>query len=417
MAFREIPTNEKSIRLFEIRVRRYGKGEIARRVRLSARLKDETIASRLLEEEAKIKQDIDSGAILSRKEKAAKEAEEAARLAEERAKLRTFRDYANDVYMARKDAKLTENGKSNYRLLLDKHIFPAFGSLHITDISAEMIEAALLDLQKDGYSQATITKYLNVMNGVLKLAARQKVIPFNPVQNVEKPEVGKEERAEIENKEKALTQEQVDTLLAYMDRTVTLKTTGITKHAESLLWRAFVVLALDSWARRGELCGLRWRDINLEDGEITIRNNLQYSPTKGVYEAAPKNGKFRTIDIGPDTIALLKQLKAEQSKQCISRYVFSQYADKSPEPINPQSPTRYLARIGKRIGLDDLHPHTLRHTGISLAILNGADVESVSERAGHSDSAITMRFYSHSNKAAMRKVGEIARGIWTKKEA
>ena len=119
-----------------------------------------------------------------------------------------------------------------------------------------------------------------------------------------------------------------------------------------------------------------------------LAGNLCYTTAKGVYMDSPKNGRNRVVFIGDDTIALLRQLRTEQAKKAVSAFVFTK--EGSPEPMHPQSPTRYLKKLSERCGLPDLHPHKLRHTFASVAITNGADVASVSEALGHSDKAVTL---------------------------
>lgn len=87
--------------------------------------------------------------------------------------------------------------------------------------------------------------------------------------------------------------------------------------------------------------------------------------------------------------------------------VFTQ--DNSPDIMHPQSPTRYFKKFGQRYGIEDFHPHKLRHTSASLAITNGADVVSVSERVGHSDTVVTLRMYAHANEESIRRAGQIVR--------
>lgn len=91
----------------------------------------------------------------------------------------------------------------------------------------------------------------------------------------------------------------------------------------------------------------------------------------------------------------------------MSKWVFTQ--DGTPEPMHPQTPTRYFHTLGKRYGIEDFHPHKLRHTSASIAITNGADVVSVSERLGHSDTAVTLRMYAHANEESIRRAGQIVR--------
>lgn len=77
--------------------------------------------------------------------------------------------------------------------------------------------------------------------------------------------------------------------------------------------------------------------------------------------------------------------------------------------MHPQSPTRYLKKLSARCGLDDLHPHKLRHTFASVAITSGADVASVSEALGHSDKAVTLRMYTHANAESISRASQIFR--------
>lgn len=91
----------------------------------------------------------------------------------------------------------------------------------------------------------------------------------------------------------------------------------------------------------------------------------------------------------------------------MSAFVFTK--EGSPEPMHPQSPTRYLKKLSDHCGLPDLHPHKLRHTFASVAITNGADVASVSEALGHSDKAVTLRMYTHANAESVSRAAQIMR--------
>lgn len=121
----------------------------------------------------------------------------------------------------------------------------------------------------------------------------------------------------------------------------------------------------------------------------------------------PKNSHIRTVYIGAHTLALLRQLRVEQSRKAISTYVFTK--ETSPEPMHPQSPIRYLKKFSGRYGVLDLHPHKLRHTFASIAITNGADVASVSEALGHSDKAVTLRMYTHADQESISQASQIVR--------
>jgi len=162
-----------------------------------------------------------------------------------------------------------------------------------------------------------------------------------------------------------------------------------------------VHLLIDTGIRRGECCALQWKDINFDTGAITIAENLCYTPKKGVYA-------------GVKTLALLRQLQTEQARKAISPYVFTREA--SPEPMHPQSPTRYMKRFSNKYNVTDLHPHKLRHTFSSIAITSGADVASVSEKLGHSDKAVTLRMYTHADQESIKRTSQIFREALKKAE-
>lgn len=329
------------------------------------------------------------GEVLTRADIRRKEAEEQA----EAAKLKTVRQYADGVYMPTKETTLSENARSSYRMFLDRHILPILGDTLLTEVTPAMLTKLLVDFQRTGKSHATCVKLYNILNGLFQMAFLDDSIQINPMLKVKRP-VPRKDEAAVDEAEKAYTVDELRRILRCLKE-------------EPLKWRAYITLMADTGIRRGEACGLNWSDVDFNTLTVTVRRNLQYTPSAGVYEAAPKNGKARVVDIGADTAVLLKQLRSEQASTCMSRYVFTQ--DGSPEPMHPQTPTRYFRKFGKRYGVEDFHPHKLRHTSASLAITNGADVVSVSERLGHSDTAVTLRMYAHANEESIRRAGQTVR--------
>ena len=330
-----------------------------------------------------------NGEVMNRAEEKAKEAEEQA----EAAKLRTVRQYATGVYMPTKETTFSENARASYQMFFDKHILPVIGDTLLTEVTPAMITKLLIDFQKTGYSHASAVKLYNILNGLFETAFMDDSIPLSPMMKVKRPAPRKDEHT-AEETDKALTVEQLRSVLSSVAE-------------EPLKWQTYINLAADSGARRGELCGLQWQDIDWTAGTITIRRNLQYTPHKGVYATSPKNGRQRTVDIGTDTLALLRQLREEQAATCISQWVFTQ--DGNTEPMFPQSPTKYFHKLGERLGIKGFHPHMLCHSSASIAITNGADVASVSERLGHSDTAVTLRMYAHANEESIRRAGQTVR--------
>ena len=335
----------------------------------------------------------ESGSVHSRAEQKALEAAEAAAKEQEAAKLTTVEKYALGVYMPSKELSISENTRASYLMNLEKHILPAIGSVQLKDVTPAMITKLLLDLQRQGYSHASITKIYNILNGIFEMAFLDESVTISPMLRVKRPAQRKDETAAATT-DQALTTDELKRVLLCLEN-------------EPLKWRTYITLAADTGARRGELCGLQWQDIDWSNETITISRNVQYTVTAGVYVTSPKNGKTRKIDIGPDSIKMLRALQKEQSNSCMSPWVFSQ--DGTTDVMHPQSPTRYFKKFGDKYEIDNFHPHILRHSFASIAITNGADVVSVSERLGHSDTSVTLRMYAHANEESIRKAGQIAR--------
>ena len=340
-----------------------------------------------------------AGAVLSRKEQKAK-AEEARIAAEkaaaeariEAAKIKTVKQYGESVFMASKKITLSENARNNYQQFLDNHIYPTIGDLPLASVTPAQITKLLVDFQSQGKAHSSCIKLYNILNGVFDMAFMDDSIPVSPMAKVKRPKPRNEEKI-VDEASLAMTVKELSYVLSCLDK-------------EPLRWRTYITLASDMGARRGELCGLQWQDIDWKESTITIRRNLQYTPAKGVYETIPKTGKVRVVDIGPDSVKLLRELRQEQSSKCVSKWVFSQ--DASPDPMHPQRPTAYFKGFGERYGVPDFHPHLLRHTCASIALTSGADIPSVAKRLGHSEEVL-LKKYAHANPESIKKAGQAVR--------
>ena len=337
---------------------------------------------------AEFERQVDAGEVISRAEQ--KEQDAQARL--EAAKILTLRQFGDQVFMASKNITLSENARSNYQSNLDNRIYPVLGNFKITEISSAQITALLLSVQKEGKAHSTVIKLYGILNGLFKMAYKSDKIDRNPMDKVDRPKPRKGEK--MKKEPSAYTAAEVPNITEALKQ-------------EPVKWQALVHVLIDTGIRRGECCALQWRDIDFKTGEITISKNLCYTPKAGVYLDTPKGDQKRQVYVGADTLSLLKRLREEQAAKAISQYVFTQ--EKSSQPMHPQSPTRYFKKFGDRYGIEDFHPHKLRHTFASVAITSGADVASVSEALGHSDKAVTLRMYTHASEESIKRAAETVR--------
>ncbi len=251
--------------------------------------------------------------------------------ARERAQIKTLKQYCEMVFMPAMTVRCAENTRESYQTNLRIWIYPTLGDLLMTEITSAQISALLLSVQAQGKAHGTVIKIYTVLQAIFKMAFMADVIDRNPMAKVERPRQRKGERKD--NTADAYTAKELQHILFCLAD-------------EPLKWRVMVQLLADTGMRRGECCGLQWKDIDFPHNTITIAGNLCYTKTAGVYMDTPKNGKSRTVDVDPQVISLLRQLRLEQSHHALSSFVFTQ--DNSPDPMHPQSPTRYLKSFSKR---------------------------------------------------------------------
>lgn len=377
-------------KFYEIRVSRgRGKSYLTTRWYPPEGWSKRAIDRELAKQAAEFERQVQAGEVVSREEQAEIDRQQAL----ERAKIKTVKQYGESVFMPAKAVTISENARNAYQGNLDYWVYPALGELKLPEVTSAEISALLLSMQAAGKSQATCIKVYTVLKSLFKMAYMADLIDRNPMDKVERPKPRKDEL-----KKPAETESYTAGELKYILDCL---------QNEPLKWQAFMSLLIDTGLRRGEACGLKWEYVDLDAGRITVAGNLCYTPAKGVYLDTPKSGKTRTVDIAPGVVTLLRKLRQEQAAKGLSHFVFNQ--DGSPEPMHPQTPTRYMKKFAQRYGIEGLHPHKLRHSFASVAITNGADVASVSEKLGHSDKAVTLRMYTHADEESIKRAGDIFR--------
>ena len=157
-------------------------------------------------------------------------------------------------------------------------------------------------------------------------------------------------------------------------------------------------LALFAGLRRGELLGLRWQDVNLEQAEITVSQTLVAVKGKLEVNEPKTESSTRTISISLDTVAVLQEHRKRQDlerEKCGSAWTESGHVFVTAigTPIDPGNLARAYKRVLRASGVPEIRLHDLRHTMASLAILRGDSPKVVSERLGHTDVNFTMNTY------------------------
>ena len=280
---------------------------------------------------------------------------------------------------------------TNYGDIIRRYIVPHLGSKRLVDLSPLDVKAwhaALLDHGRmDGGALAVASVQLahRILHRALADAVRWNLIPANPASGARVP---RGERKEM----RVWTADEAATFLA-----------AVADDRLAALW----ILALHTGLRRGELAGLRWKDVDLDAGTLTVaqqRTNANHE----VVVSAPKSKSQRQLVLAPATVAALSLHRRRQRAERLALgpawtdtgYVF---VDEAGQPYHPQ---RYLPMFHaacERAGVPKIRLHDVRHTMATLALQAGVHPKVVQEQLGHSAINVTMDVYSHVPQAVRRE--------------
>lgn len=173
------------------------------------------------------------------------------------------------------------------------------------------------------------------------------------------------------------------------------------------MYKTMIITLIYTGMRRGELCGLKWSDIDFANELMQIDRELLYTPERGIFEDTTKTyGSQRVIKISQLVINSLKEYKKEQTKNRLksgdswndTNYIFTQT---NGNPIHPDTLTWWFKKfIRRNPSLPDISIHSLRHTNATLLIANGVNLTTVSKRLGHANTSTTTKIYAHAIKTA-----------------
>lgn len=304
----------------------------------------------------------------------------------------TLEQYLRDRWLPIQESRVRPSTFSSYRRNIELHVIPALGKRPLDQLSPEDIDVFYAGLLKSGRKKRPGEKgpakglapksvhNIHVMlNKALSDAARKGTVVRNVVALADPPSLVARKRPEIKAWE-------IDQLVRFLD--------AIASHR---LAPAFE-FAANTGMRRGEVLGVRWRDIDLDAGRVAVRQAL----VSVAYEVSISDVKTgtsrRTIDIEEDLVQVLRhwwKVRTEERdgvEPAPDDLVFVKVDGTSPHPdIFSQLFDRTVAKID----VPDISLHDLRHTHATLLLKSGVPIKVVSERLGHANVAFTMNVYQH----------------------
>jgi integrase len=284
------------------------------------------------------------------------------------------------------------------RGVLDRHLIPAFGTTPLRRLRARDIDTLYAQLRAGKatahrpLSPATIRRVHGVLHVALAQGVRWGWIPLNPASAASPPRV---HAADITPPSPSELGHLFSTALSTVPD-----------------FAVFVAVAAATGARRSEVIALRWTDLDLERGRVTIARGIVIGPD-GPVEKDTKTHAARTVSLDATTVAMLtdhhEQMMGRAAEFRLlpddSAFVFSDAADLS-EPWRPDSTTRRFVQLRDRCGLSHVRLHDLRHYVATTMLTAGVDVRTVAGRLGHRSAMTTLNVYSHFIESADRDAAD-----------
>ncbi|MGV3721838.1 MAG: tyrosine-type recombinase/integrase [Actinomycetota bacterium] len=289
------------------------------------------------------------------------------------------------LWLARIKHDVAARSHATYERTFRLHLLPRLGRKRLDRLTALDIESAYVAALDDGVSPDLVRFNHGVLKAALRRAVDWDLLSRNPAEKVRPPRRPREIEAE-DRRVRALTDAEAKRLLA---------------EVSGPAWLASVI-ALGTGLRRGEVLGLRWKDLDFAGGLLSVRQTVEPMVGKGtgLVIGPPKTASSaRTFQAPGDLLQILREHRGRQSARRLITPDWQDYDlvlcrdNGEPFPPNRVSDWHRSARV--KADLPGTRFHDLRHTFATNQLRSGVDVTAVSKQLGHSSVSITLNVYSH----------------------
>ncbi len=264
------------------------------------------------------------------------------------------------------------------RMYVNRHIVPALGKVRLDRLTPQYVQALLDAKLREGLAPQSVIHIRGILRRALRRALRYGWVARNVAALTDPPKL---ERKEIRpfNRHEAWS---------------------FLRAVEGDPLEALYSLALATGLRQGELLGLRWEDVDLEQATVRVNYALQRYGGE-LHMVPPKTARSRRVVSVPDVA--VRALQAHKSRQMQDRRRAGErwqdgglvFSTRWGTPIEPRNATRSFKRVLANAGLPEIRFHDLRHSCATLLLTQGVSPRVVMEILGHSQISLTMNTYSH----------------------
>ncbi len=264
-----------------------------------------------------------------------------------------------------------------YRTTVERHLVPALGRLKLAELRPLHIERFITHQYDKGLAAATIAKHFWTLHKALDRAVAWGKLARNPADQVERPGPAESSVRTFDLGEQA----------------------RILGRAAGTWLYGPILLALATGMRRGEIVGLRWRDVDLEGGVLAVRGSVEESSAGVELGATKTEAAVRRVRIPGSIVSFLVEHRAKQRQLYAAVSTWHDRGLVFPaddgRPRRPSTLTAAFARLCRALEIPDGHFHCLRHTFATEMLRAGVPVKVVSEMLGHANPSTTLRIYAH----------------------
>jgi integrase len=262
---------------------------------------------------------------------------------------------------------------------LARYIIPSIGSIPLQKLAARHIQETYANMMARGLSARTALHVHRLLRKALADAVKWGNLSRNMADATTPPKA----------EQKQIDMWDAETIDRFLEA------------ADGSRFRDLYRLAVLTGMRRSELAGLKWANVDMVNGRLSVVSTLQRIPGHGLVEGLPKtNRSRRSISLRADAVEVLHGVRGRQIEDKLAigelwldtNYVFTRA---NGRPVEPDKVSLDFAIIVRKAGLPHLTLHGLRHAHATLALSAGVNPKVVSERLGHASTAITMDVYSH----------------------
>lgn len=269
-----------------------------------------------------------------------------------------------------------------YQLLIQNHIKPYFGDLY--EVNEEKVQQFVFDKLDACLSEKTIRDIIIVLKMILKFGIKNGYLEYVQI-DAKFP--SKQEKKDLD----VLSKADQKKFMEHLRTNFTFKNLGI-------------FICLSTGMRIGEICGLRWCDVDTAEGVIKVRHTLQRiyiiegekRHTELLLDTPKTANSVRDIPMSSELLKMLKSLNKVVNE---NYYVISN----DIKPIEPRTYRNYYKKLCKQLDIPELKFHGLRHSFATRCIESKADYKTVSVLLGHSNISTTLNLYVHPNKEQKKK--------------